>query len=103
VKRIAEFWRAESARIMSIVLAVAAAGLIPGVWGKLIGIVLPLLGGQAVRQTVFAPATVAEKVELAATSVAGQLSAATAGAAGQVLPEAQAVVDGVVAGVLEGG
>lgn len=95
-----ELWKMESARVMSILLAIAAAGLIPGVWGKLIGIVLPLLGGQAVRQTVFAPDTVAEKVEQAATSVAGQLEGSTVGPAGQVPPEAQAVVDGVVAGVL---
>jgi hypothetical protein len=54
MSRLVGFWRAESARIMSIVLAIAAAGLIPGTAGKLIGIVLPLLGGQAVRQTVFA-------------------------------------------------
>jgi hypothetical protein len=85
---------------MSIVLAVAAAGLIPGVWGKLIGIVLPLLGGQAVRQTVFAPDTVAEKVEQAATLVAGQLSPQTVGVAGNVPQQAQVVVNSVVSGVL---
>lgn len=100
MKKLVEFWKADSARIVSIVLALAAAGLIPGTAGKVIGIVLPLLGGQAVRQTVFAPQTVADKVELAATSVAGQLTSDIAGQAGQVLPEAQAVVDGVVSGVL---
>lgn len=100
MKRLVDFWKADSARIMSIILALAAAGLIPGVWGKAIGVVLPLLGGQAVRQTVYSPVTVAEKVEQAATSVAGQLSPATAGEVGQIPVEAQAVVDGVVSGVL---
>lgn len=100
MKRLVDFWKADSARITSIVLALAAAGLIPGVWGKAIGVVLPLLGGQAVRQTVYSPVTVAEKVEQAATSVAGQLTSDIAGVAGQVLPQAQAVVDGVVSGVL---
>jgi hypothetical protein len=95
-----KFWKADSARIMSILLAIVAAGLIPGTIGKVIGIVLPLLGGQAVRATVFAPATVAAKVEEAATSVASSLTAQTAGAAGNVPAQAQAVVAGVVAEVL---
>lgn len=100
MKQLLGWWRAESARITSIVLAIAAAGLIPGVWGKLIGIVLPLLGGQAVRQTVFAPDTVTEKVEQAATSVAGQLTPQTVGSSGSIPQAAQRVVNGVVAGVL---
>jgi hypothetical protein len=100
VKQIIAFWRAESALIMSIILALAAAGLIPGVWGKVIGVVLPLLGGAAVRQTVSSPFTVAEKVEQAATMVAGKLTATTVGSAGSVPQEAQKVVNGVVAGVL---
>jgi hypothetical protein len=57
---ITHLWQAESARIMSIILALAAAGLIPGVWGKVIGAVIPILGGQAVRATVFSPLTVAK-------------------------------------------
>lgn len=100
MKKLIDFWKADSARILSIVLALAAAGFIPGVWGKLIGVVLPLLGGQAVRSTVSSPFDVAEKVTQAATSVAGQLAADTVGAAGQIIPAGQAVVDGVVSGVL---
>jgi hypothetical protein len=99
VKRLKQWWKADSARIMSIVLALAAAGLIPGSFGKALGVVLPLVGGQLVRSTVFAPQTVALKVEQAATSVAGQLSANVAGAAGNIPPKAQEIVDAVVAGV----
>lgn len=100
MNQIIAFWRKDSARIMSILLAIAAAGLIPGTVGKTIGIVLPLLGGQAVRQTVFTPATVAQKVEQAATLVAGQLSPDTVGVPGSVPQQAQAVVNSVVSGVL---
>jgi hypothetical protein len=53
-------WQAESARIMSVIVALAAAGLVPGTWGKVIAIVIPLIGGQAVRATVFSPLTVAK-------------------------------------------
>lgn len=100
MSRLAALWKAESARILSIVLALAAAGLIPGVWGKVIGVVLPLLGGQAVRQTVWAPAAVQRVVEGAATAVAGQLTPDIVGGSGTVGPAAQAVIDGVVSGVL---
>lgn len=65
-----KLWRAESARVVSIVLALAAAGFIPGTAGKLIGVVLPLLGGQAVRQTVWAPDTAEAAVEAAARPAA---------------------------------
>jgi len=94
------FWKAYSARLASIVMAIAAAGLISGTVGKAIGIVVPLLLGQAVHSTVFAPATVVERVTQAASSVAGQLTAESAGVAGMVTTPGQAVVDGVVAGVL---
>lgn len=100
MKKLVAWWKGDSARIFSIVLALAAAGLIPGTAGKIIGVVLPLLGGQAVRATVSSPLTVATKVGQAALSVAGQLGQDTVGAPGLVPPAAQAVVDGVVAGVL---
>lgn len=100
MKKLVALWSAYSARILSIVLAVAAAGFIPGATGKLIGVILPLLGGQAVHSTVFAPATVVSKVTEAATSTAAQLTADIAGVPGQILPAAQGVVDGVITGVL---
>ena len=53
-------WQAESAMIIAVVLALVGAGLIPGMWGKILGAVLPLLGGGAVRATVYAPDTVAQ-------------------------------------------
>lgn len=102
MKTIVGWWKADSARLMSIALALVAVGVIPGVWGKVLGAVLPLLGGQAVRQTVWAPATVENAVQAAAAGVAAQLTPDIVGVAGQVLPEAQAVVDGVVAGALGG-
>lgn len=100
MKKLAAIWNAESATIISIILALAAAGLIPGTAGKVIGVVLPLLGGQAVRQTVWAPTTAARAVQDAAAAVASQLAPDTVGPAGTVLPAAQAVVDGVVSGVV---
>jgi len=103
LKTLARLWKAESPRVLSIILALAAAGLIPGTWGKAIGVVLPLLGGQAVRSTVWAPATAQAAVADAATAVASQLAPDTVGPAGTVLPATQAVVDGVVAGVLGDG
>jgi hypothetical protein len=100
VKAITKFWRAESALIVGIALALAGAGLVPGVWGKVILTVLPLLGAGAVRKTVWAPDTVANTVENVATSVASQLNGSTAGGTGHVTIKGQAIVDGVVAGAL---
>lgn len=97
---IQKWWKAESATIIGIILALAGAGFVPGAWGKLVLTVLPLIGAGAVRQTVFAPQTVVDTVTAAATSVASQLSPVMVGAAGEVPVSAQAVVDGVVAGVL---
>jgi hypothetical protein len=94
---IVKVWRADSARLMSIVLALVAVGVVPGVWGKILGAVLPLLGGQAVRQTVWAPDTVAQTVTVAATTVAAQLTDGSAGVVGEVTSGAQGIVDGVVA------
>ena len=94
MKRIVGWWRSESAMLTAILLALVNASLIPGVTGKVLGAVLPVLGGGAVRQTVWAPDTAAQ----ALTSVASQLTAGAAGKAGQVTPAAQAIIDGVVDG-----
>lgn len=48
-------WKVDSARISGVLVALAAAGLIPGSSGKAIGVVLPLLFGQAVHSTVWSP------------------------------------------------
>lgn len=54
------FWKEESASIVSIILALVGVGVIPGTLGKILGAVLPILGGQAVRATVYKPSTVAK-------------------------------------------
>lgn len=95
--RLVRVWRAESAFVVSVLLALVGAGLIPGVWGKVLGAVLPLLGGQAVRATVWAPDTAQAAVHAAALSVASQLTPDITGPAGTVTAAAQGVVDGVVA------
>jgi hypothetical protein len=59
VKTIAKWWKAESAMIVAVALALVNASVIPGVAGRILGAVLPIIGGAAVRQTVWAPDTVA--------------------------------------------
>ena len=101
--KLVKLWRQESALIIGIVLALVNASVIHGTLGRTLGAVLPLLGAGAVRSTVWAPATAQAAVADAATAVASQLAPDTVGPAGQVLPATQAVVDGVVAGVLGDG
>ena len=100
MKGLADFWKAESARIASVVIALAAAGLIPGSWGKAIGIVVPLIFGQAVRETVYSPTTVLAKVEDAAATALAEATPQTVGAAGNVTAEGEQIVQAVVAKVL---
>lgn len=102
MKKIVGWWRSESALIIGILIALVNASLIPGQAGKILGAVLPVLGGGAVRQTVWAPDTAAGAVSAAATSVASQLTTATAGPAGTVTAAAQGVVDRVVTAALGG-
>lgn len=90
------YWKQNSARIMSIILALAAAGLIPGSIGKTLGVVLPLLGGQLVHDTVYAPATVAKKVEEAATTALAQATPDVVGGMNAVTQEGEQIVANVV-------
>ena len=99
---IAKLWKKESALVVAVLLAVAGVVTLPGGWGKVLGTVLPLLGGGAVRSTVYTGTTLQRAVEAAAGAVAAQLNPATVGAAGEVPPAAQAVVDGVTAAVTGG-
>jgi hypothetical protein len=71
---IIKFWRAESAMLASIVIALAGAITLPGSWEKVLGALLPLIAGGAVRQTVWAPDTHAAAIQAAAASVAAQLT-----------------------------
>lgn len=97
---IVKWWRAESALIASIIVALAGVITLPGSWEKILGALLPLIAGGAVRQTVWAPPAVQSAVQAAGSAVASQLTPDIAGAAGQVTTPAQAIVDGVVTGVL---
>lgn len=58
MKKLVGWWRAESALIIGVVLALVNAAVIGGTTGKVLGAVLPLLGAGAVRQTVYSPTTV---------------------------------------------
>lgn len=97
--KLMSWWKAESATIVGIVLALINASVINGTAGKILGAVLPLLGAGAVRHTVFAPATVANLVGTATTAVASQLDATAAGTAGTLTAAGQAVADGIAAAV----
>jgi hypothetical protein len=96
MKKLLDFWKQNSAHIVAIVLALVAAGLIPGTLGKVLGIVLPLLGGQLVHNTVFAPATVVQKVTDAATQAVATITPDIAGGTTEVTSAGQAVIDQVV-------
>jgi hypothetical protein len=97
---IVKWWRAESALIASIALAIVGAGVVHGIWEKVLLAVLPLIAGGVVRRTVWAPDTVEATVQATAESVASQITPDIASPAGEVGTAAQAVVDGVVAGAL---
>ena len=100
---IARWWRAESAMIASIVVALAGAITLPGPWEKLVGALLPLIAGGAVRRTVWAPDTVQGAVHAAAIQTATVLAPTDTGPAGMVTVAGQAVADAAVATVLSGG
>ena len=74
-------------------------GLNPKIGGA-IATAFTVLIGLWIRSQVYKKATVTNMVEDAATAVATQLSVDDAGNVGQILPPAQAVVDGVVEGVM---
>lgn len=69
MKIIVKWWRAESAMLVAIALAVVGAGVVSGTWQRVLLGVLPLIAGGAVRQTVWAPDTL--DTLTAATPVAG--------------------------------
>jgi hypothetical protein len=102
MKAILKLWRSESALIVAVVLAVAGVITLPGPWGKALGVLLPLLGGGAVRSTVYTGTTLEKAVQAAAGAVASQLNPSTVGGTGEIPVAAQAVVDGVVAGATGG-
>ena len=70
---IVKWWRAESAMIVAVALAIVGAGVVSGIWQRVLLGVLPLVAGGAVRQTVWAPDTVAA---LTATPVGAPADAA---------------------------
>lgn len=96
MKKLLALWKQNSARIMSIALAIVAAGLVPGSIGKTLGVVLPLLGGQLVHDTVYAPATVAKKVEEAAMTALAQATPDVVGGMNMVTTEGEKIVENVV-------
>lgn len=96
MKKLLALWKQNSARITSIALALVAAGLVPGSIGKTLGVVLPLLGGQLVHDTVYAPATVAKKVEEAAASAIAQATPDVVGGMNTVTAEGEKIVENVV-------
>ena len=100
MKRIAALWKAESARLVAIGLALVAAGVIPGTWGKILGAVLPILGNEAVRATVYAPDTVTELVQDAAATALTNASSAAAGTIGTLTPAGAAVAAEAASAVL---
>lgn len=55
MKTLVKFWKAESALIVACIVALAGVITLPGPWAKVLGVLLPLLGGGAVRRTVWAP------------------------------------------------
>jgi len=68
--------------------------------GAAVGSILTVAAGLWIRANVYVPATVTKLVGDAATSVALQLTAQTAGMAGTIGTGAQAIVDGVVTGAV---
>jgi hypothetical protein len=100
---IVKWWKAESALIAAVIVALAGVVTLPGSWEKVLGALLPLIAGGAVRKTVWAPDTVQGAVQAAATQTAAALAPTDTGAPGVVTVAGQAVAATAAATVLAAG